>query len=119
MIDDMMKYQDAKTGALRDAVGEKHEGKGQFGPFAKNSDYGKHESPVIQKNGDPCTDSLYTSSFAMMTLNEAYAAMASIQNTELAAKYQQYAKSLSDYHVRIQLLVRQPLLIFNILNFHL
>lgn len=102
MIGDMMKYQDAKTGALRDAVGEKHEGEGQFGPFAKNSDYGKHESPVIQENGDPCSDSLYTASFAMVALNEAYAAMASIGNSVLAEKYKQYAKTVSDYHVKIQ-----------------
>ena len=102
MINDMMAYQDARTGALRDAVGEAGQGHGEYGPFVKNSDYGKHESPVIQNNGDPCTDSLYTSSFAMMTLNEAYKAMAAIGRYELAETYRGYAKSLSDYHVRIQ-----------------
>lgn len=102
MITDMMKYQDVSTGALRDVVGEAGEGNGIYGPFTKNSDYGKHESPVIQNNGDPCSDSLYTSSFAMMTLNEAYASVSAAGKSELAVKYKQYAKSLSDYHVRIQ-----------------
>ncbi|MBQ8740231.1 MAG: hypothetical protein IJY79_01615 [Clostridia bacterium] len=102
MIADMMKYQDAVTGALRDAFGERNEGSGSCGPFTKNSEYGTHESPVIQNNGDPCSDSLYTASFAMVTLNEAYAAMVSIGNSVLAEKYKKYAKMVSDYHIRIQ-----------------
>ncbi|MBQ8741609.1 MAG: hypothetical protein IJY79_08705, partial [Clostridia bacterium] len=89
-------------GAIREAVGEEWQGVGSCGPFTKNSEYGTHESPVIQNNGDPCTDSLYTSNFAIMTLNEAYAAVASVGNTALAEKYQKYAKSVADYHVRIQ-----------------
>ncbi|MBQ8740854.1 MAG: hypothetical protein IJY79_04825, partial [Clostridia bacterium] len=101
MITDMMKYQDAETGALRDVIGDVTQGKGSCGSFTNNVDYGRYESPVIQNNGDPCSDSLYAASFAMVALNEAYAAMASI-NADTAAKYQQYAKSLSDYHVRIQ-----------------
>lgn len=102
IITDMMAYQDKTTGAIREAIGEEGQGVGSCGPFTKNSEYGTHESPVIQNNGDPCTDSLYTSNFAMMTLNEAYAAVASVGNTALAEKYQKYAKSVSDYHVRIQ-----------------
>ena len=102
MITDMMLYQDDETGALRDAVAE--EGYGIIGlpPFTKNSDYGGAEAPVIQNNGDPCSDSLYTANFAMLGLNEAYAALASAGNSTIAAKYQAYATSLSDYHVRIQ-----------------
>ena len=102
MIGDMMAYQDEATGALRDAVAE--EGYGIIGlpPFRKNSDYGGAEAPVIQNNGDPCSDSLYTANFAMLGLNEAYAAMASVGNSALASKYYDYAISVSDYHVRIQ-----------------
>ena len=102
MISDMMAYQDEATGALRDAVAD--EGYGVIGlpPFKTNSDYGGAEAAVIQNNGDPCSDSLYTANFAMLGINEAYAAMASIGNTALASKYQDYATSLSDYHVRIQ-----------------
>lgn len=102
MITDMMSYQDKPTGALREVKGEDGVGVPVYTQFEKNSDYGRHESPVIQNNGDPCTDALYTSSFAMMTLNEAYATMAYIGNTELAGKYKAYTTSLSDYFVRIQ-----------------
>ena len=102
MITDMMRYQDTGTGALREAIGEQSEGSGEFGAFTKNSDYGKHESPVIQNNGDPCTDSLYTSSFAMVALNEAAAAMRANGNNSKAAEYRRYAKFVSDYEVRIQ-----------------
>ncbi len=102
MITDMMIYQDKPTGALREVKGEDGIGLPVYTQFEKNSDYGKHESPVIQNNGDPCTDALYTSSFAMMTLNEAYATMSYIGNAELASKYKAYTTSLSDYYVRIQ-----------------
>lgn len=102
MITDMMAYQDSATGALREVKGENGVGAPVYTQFEKNSDYGQHESPVIQNNGDPCTDALYTSSFAMMTLNEAYAAMNKICNTALASKYKNYTRTLSDYFVRIQ-----------------
>ncbi|MDD6467212.1 MAG: discoidin domain-containing protein [Erysipelotrichaceae bacterium] len=99
MIEDLMYYRDAETGAIRDAFGEPGEGVGMFGPFTTNSQYGNHEAPVIQKNGDPCIDALYTSSFAMMTLNEAVAAT---KDATLKAKYQGYSDSLADFFVRIQ-----------------
>ena len=102
MISDMMALQDEATGALREEFAEDGYGIIDLPPFSKNSDYGTAEAPVIQKNGDPCSDSLYTSSFAMMALNEAYAAMAAIGNSTLAEKFGNYATSLSDYHVRIQ-----------------
>ena len=102
MIGDLMAWQDRESGALADAYGEAWEGNGLYGPFTKNSDYGNHEAPVIQRNGDPCSDSLYTASFAMMTLHEAQAAMEAIGNTALAERYREYTRSLSEYHVRIQ-----------------
>ena len=39
-----------------------------------NDQYGTREAPVIQQNGDPCVDNLYTQSFALLGLNEAAAA---------------------------------------------
>ena len=102
MISDLVLWQDKKTGALADAYGEAWEGNGLYGPFPANSEYGKHEAPVIQKNGDPCSDSLYTASFAMLTLFEAEESMKAINNTALAQKYHGYTRALSDYHVRIQ-----------------
>ena len=95
MITDMMKYQDVETGALQDRIGVTGEGKGKYGPFTTNSAYGNHEAPVIQENGDPCSDSLYTSAFAMLSLNEAYAATGN-------AKYKEYSDKLNDYFVKIQ-----------------
>ncbi len=102
MISDLMAYQDEDTGALREITPVEGYGISHLPPFTDNSKYGTAEAPVIQNDGDPASDSLYTSSFAMMGLNEAYAAMASLGNTELANKFGKYAASLSDYHVRIQ-----------------
>lgn len=95
MIEDMMSYQDAETGAIRDAFGEPGEGVGRFGPYTSNAAYGTHEAPVIQENGDPCVDALYTSSFAMLSLNEAY-------NATNDNKYKKYSDSLSDFFVKSQ-----------------
>ncbi len=102
MVTDMMATQDSSTGALRDIVGEEWQGEGSCGPFTKNSEYGTHESPVIQNNGDPCTDALYTSNFAAMALNEAYAAVKAAKDSSTAKKFKKYAKSTADYLVRIQ-----------------
>ncbi len=102
MISDLMAHQDEETGALREAFAEDGYGIVDLPPFSSNSDYGGAEAPLIQENGDPCSDSLYTSSFAMMGLNEAFAVMESLGNTDLASKFGNYATKLSDYHVRIQ-----------------
>jgi hypothetical protein len=102
MVTDLMKHQDARTGALADAFGDPSEGNGLYGPFTENAHYGKHESPVIQENGDPCSDSLYTASFACVTLIEAQAAMQAAGHTADAERFRAYARSLADYHVRIQ-----------------
>lgn len=102
MITDLMAHQDEATGALREAIGEAGQGIAKYGPFTSNDQYGKHEAPVIQANGDPCTDALYTSSFAMMTLNEACAAMEAKGYSQLAETYKAYRDTLSDYMVRIQ-----------------
>ena len=102
MITDLMAHQDEATGALREAIGGEGQGIAKYGPFTSNDQYGKHEAPVIQANGDPCTDALYTSSFAMMTLNEACSAMEEKGYSQLAETYQNYRDTLSDYMVRIQ-----------------
>ena len=108
MITDLVRHQDPHTGALADAFGKPGEGYGLYGPFTENAQYGKHESPVIQENGDPCSDSLYTASFAMMTLHEAEAAMRAIGKETYAARYRTSLCALSDYHVRIQEISDDP-----------
>ena len=107
MVEDLMKHRDPATGALADVFGNPTEGHGLYGPFESNEQYGRHESPVIQKNGDPCSDSLYTASFAMLTLTEAEAAVRAAGRQALAARYAEYATSLADYHVRIQMVSRE------------
>jgi hypothetical protein len=102
MVTDLTGYLDPDTGALADRFGDPSEGRGICGPFTENAQYGKHESPVIQENGDPCSDSLYTASFAMMTLLEAEAAAEATGYREAAARYRACRLALSDYHVRIQ-----------------
>ncbi len=39
-----------------------------------NEEYGTGETPLIQQNGDPVTDQLYTTGFALLGLHEGYAA---------------------------------------------
>ena len=59
-------------GAIREEVGS--EGLGSYAPPASNEAYGTSEAPLIQQNGDPLCDLLYTSNFAFVGLHEAAAA---------------------------------------------
>ena len=59
-------------GAIREEVGS--EGLGSYAPPASNEAYGTSEAPLIQRNGDPLCDLLYTSNFAFVGLHEAAAA---------------------------------------------
>ena len=102
IIGDLAAYIDPQTGALADRFGDPCEGRGLYGPFTENAQYGKHESPVIQQNGDPCSDSLYTASFAMMALLEAEKAVEAMGDRERAMRYGAHRRALCDYHVRIQ-----------------
>jgi len=61
-----------ECGALREEMGA--EGHGQMPPPKSNDAYGTGEAPLIQKNGDPVCDLLYTSNFAFLGLHEAAAA---------------------------------------------
>ncbi|HET7101625.1 MAG TPA: hypothetical protein VFJ52_10780, partial [Terriglobia bacterium] len=68
---DLLSFQD-KSGAIREEVGS--EGKGQYGPPKSNAAYGTSEAPLLQQNGDPVSDLLYTTNFAFLGLHEAAAA---------------------------------------------
>lgn len=59
-------------GAIREELGLP--GHGQYPPPASNEAYGGTEASLIQQNGDPVTDLLYTANFAFLGLNEAAAA---------------------------------------------
>lgn len=58
-------------GAVREELGLP--GKGMFPPPASNEQYGGHEASLIQRNGDPVSDLLYTTNFAFLGLHEAAA----------------------------------------------
>lgn len=81
------------SGALREELGAS--GAGQYGATKTNKDYGRHEAPLIARNGDPVADMLYTSNFAFFALNEAAAATGE-------KLYVDATRKLADFLVRIQ-----------------
>lgn len=58
-------------GAIREQLGA---GASWAGAPGSNESYGTEEAPLIQENGDPVADMLYTSNFAFLGLHEAVAA---------------------------------------------
>lgn len=92
LADDMEKCQDA-CGAIREELGAP--GKGTCPPARSNAEYGKYEASLIQANGDPVADMLYTCNFTFLGLHEAYAATGDPQFCRMADK-------LADFLVRIQ-----------------
>ena len=71
MAGELLQHQDP-CGAIREEVGSR--GHGQYGPSESNEAYGTTEAPLIQQNGDPLCDLLYTTNFAFAGLHEAAAA---------------------------------------------
>lgn len=67
-IDAMLEYQEP-CGAIRDAFGDLSLGK--YPPPRSNENYGTTEASLIQQNGDPATDLLYTTNWAFAGLWEA------------------------------------------------
>lgn len=61
----------APCGAIREEIGLPK--KGKYPPPRSNSDYGKTEAPLIQANGEPVADMLYTANFAFIGMHEAAA----------------------------------------------
>lgn len=45
--------------------------RGRYPQLKKNEEYGRNEAPIIQNNGDPLADLLYTVGFAFLGLHEA------------------------------------------------
>ncbi len=68
---DLISFQD-QSGAIREEIGSV--GEGEFGPPKSNAQYGTSEAPLLQENGDPVSDLLYTTNFAFLGLHEAAAA---------------------------------------------
>ena len=59
----------AACGAIREEFGDLFHG--IAGPPRSNEAFGTAEAPLIQENGDPLADMLYTSNFAFLGLHEA------------------------------------------------
>ncbi len=59
----------ASCGAIREEFGDLSHG--IAGPPRSNEAFGTAEAPLIQENGDPLADMLYTSNFAFLGLHEA------------------------------------------------
>ena len=64
---DLVALQDS-SGAIRETIGDGSQG------TASNAEYGTRETSLIQTNGDPVCDLLYTCNFAFIGLHEAAAA---------------------------------------------
>ncbi|MFH1744397.1 MAG: hypothetical protein ABIH23_35795 [bacterium] len=89
---DMEKCQDV-SGAIREELGVLDNGR--YRPPQSNSEYGEHEASLIQENGDPVADMLYTCNFTFLGLHEAFAATGEKQYLRMADK-------LAEFFVRIQ-----------------
>lgn len=71
-----------ESGAVREVLGDL--GTGRYAPPTRNEAYGTDEAPLIQANGDPACDLLYTMPFALLGLHEAAAALDDPAVAELA-----------------------------------
>lgn len=92
MVNDLLSFQD-ESGAIREDLGSGENGR--YGPPKSNEDYGTTEAPLIQENGDPIADMLYTTNFAFFSLTEA----AAVLNDE---RVNEAVNKLSDFMVKIQ-----------------
>jgi len=92
IADDLLEDQVA-CGAIREELGTP--GKGCMAPPKSNEDYGTHEASLIQKNGDPVADMLYTCNFAFLGLHEAAAVTGD-------ARLRAAEDKLAEFLVRIQ-----------------
>ena len=91
-VDAMLEYQ-VPCGAIRDAFGDLSLGK--YPPPKSNENYGTTEASLIQQNGDPATDLLYTTNWAFIGLWEASLVM--------EEKYVREAyEKMRDFMIRIQ-----------------
>ncbi|MDQ1255763.1 MAG: hypothetical protein QG656_357, partial [Candidatus Hydrogenedentes bacterium] len=93
IVTDLLAFQD-ESGAIREQLGS--EGMGSYGAVPSNEAYGTTEAPLIQSNGDPLCDLLYTTNFAFFGLHEAAAATGQ-------AKYRDAEDKLAQFLCRIQI----------------
>jgi len=71
VADDLLK-QLQPCGAIREKLGQPDDG--SFPPPSSNETYGTQEASLIQQDGDPACDLLYTTNYAFLGLHEAVSA---------------------------------------------
>ena len=81
------------SGAIQERLGAPRTG--HYSAPRSNAEYGTGETPLVQQNGDPVSDQLYTSGFALLGLHEAFGATRD-------AKYKASEDRLAAYLCRIQ-----------------
>jgi len=91
---DLLSKQD-RSGAICEWIGSRETGLHM--PPASNADYGSGEGVLIQRNGDPASDLLYTVNFALIGLHEAAVAAGD-------EFYHRAADKISEFIVRVQAL---------------
>ncbi len=72
VTDDLLKYQQP-SGGIHERLAHVHGGTHYQVPKS-NEEYGTAETPLLQQDGDPVTDQLYTGGFALLGLHEAVGA---------------------------------------------
>ena len=90
--EDLLRLQD-ECGAIREELGAA--GKGAYGPPRSNEAFGTNEATLMQENGDPLCDLLYTTNFAFIGLHEAATATGD-------PYYARAEDALTDFLCRIQ-----------------
>lgn len=93
VADPLLATQDA-CGAIREQFGTLKDG--GFGAPQSNEAYGTGETPIVQENGDPLADMLYTCNFAFIGLHEAAAATGE-------ERYRNAENKLAEFLCRIQI----------------
>ena len=92
MADDLLALRHP-CGAIREILGDPE--RGSYGPPKSNDEYGTREATLIQEDGDPVCDLLYTTNYAFLGLHEAAAATGDTGLREAADR-------LADFLCRIQ-----------------
>lgn len=75
-------------GAIRELLGPLENGR--YAPPQSNETYGTAEAPLIQENGDPACDLLYTANYALLGLHEAAAATGEVALRDAEGRLAQF-----------------------------
>jgi len=81
------------SGAIHERLGPPHAG--HYRTPQSNAEYGTGETPLVQQNGDPVSDQLYTTGFALLGFHEAVGATGDL-------KLKRAGDELAAYLCRIQ-----------------